>query len=665
VTVKTVLIVEDDSVQQASLAEACQAAGLHVLVAGDGEAALLACKQRLPDVVLCDLLLPKLDGFEVLKELRRMPGGRALPAFVMSGIYRGQKHRDMALETLGCLAWFAKPVPLAHVVTTLCQAVDVKPPRAPHARAPLPTREPLADKAAQQERRHVEAAVAPRAIATNKAPPVAQSGHLERTPIATLLAQIAREQATGQLLLRRERTKKVLSFAHGVPVFAKSNLLSECLGRILVKNQVIRAADCERSLELQATLKQPQGQVLMHMGVLTAHQLRQALRTQLLEKVLQVFSWEGGEFEWMPGDIDPTRVAIDMSVATLIYEGVRLHAPPASMASALEPLLSRNLALSKAAWLPVADLALDADERAMLQQLDGQRNGNEVMTTSKLPLPHARALLLTLAHLRAVEAVQPSQTPPPRPTRPAMSTRHAAVRADVDSLRQTLQARLRVAIHADPFVALQTARKTSLRDVHRCFDAEHAWWSEAALRARVTGTLPSDVLALAAQLRTALEVAYDAVGHEESFVAHQQQHALPRGSKDPAHGLLRAHAWSLQGQHALAEQRIHDAVQCFSQALTEEASSEHEAWLGHALWLDNPTDKMARAQALQRLQHAVGAQPRSDVPWLLYGRALADEGRLADAADAYAHAAAWNPDAREAIAFLRRQPASKRPPARA
>jgi DNA-binding response OmpR family regulator len=68
-----VLIVEDNRAAAASLATYLRiATGFHVEVAFDGLAGLEAARQRRPDVVVCDINLPKLDGLAVAEELRRI-----------------------------------------------------------------------------------------------------------------------------------------------------------------------------------------------------------------------------------------------------------------------------------------------------------------------------------------------------------------------------------------------------------------------------------------------------------------------------------------------------------------------------------------------------------------------------------------------------------------
>ena len=63
--------------------------GFQVLLAEDGEQALNLARSELPDVILLDQIMPKLDGKQVLKALRAEEQTRDIPVFVLTGMARG------------------------------------------------------------------------------------------------------------------------------------------------------------------------------------------------------------------------------------------------------------------------------------------------------------------------------------------------------------------------------------------------------------------------------------------------------------------------------------------------------------------------------------------------------------------------------------------------
>jgi two-component system chemotaxis response regulator CheY len=72
---KTCLVVDDSSVIRKVARRILEGLDFRIVEAEDGEQALEACRQQLPEGVLLDWNMPKMDGYEFLRALRRMPGG--------------------------------------------------------------------------------------------------------------------------------------------------------------------------------------------------------------------------------------------------------------------------------------------------------------------------------------------------------------------------------------------------------------------------------------------------------------------------------------------------------------------------------------------------------------------------------------------------------------
>jgi signal transduction histidine kinase/DNA-binding response OmpR family regulator len=79
-----VLVVDDDPAMREMLRRSLEKAGLAVLEADDGRAALAEIARQRPALVLLDLMMPVMDGFEFLRELRATPQGRAIPVVVLT-----------------------------------------------------------------------------------------------------------------------------------------------------------------------------------------------------------------------------------------------------------------------------------------------------------------------------------------------------------------------------------------------------------------------------------------------------------------------------------------------------------------------------------------------------------------------------------------------------
>lgn len=104
---KKVLLVEDEKNIILGVRTCLDAVGYLVDVVEDGEAALEYIGRDKPDLVLLDLLLPKVDGFEVLGALKSDAATCAIPVVVLTA-KAGEEDRQRALE-LGADSYMTKP----------------------------------------------------------------------------------------------------------------------------------------------------------------------------------------------------------------------------------------------------------------------------------------------------------------------------------------------------------------------------------------------------------------------------------------------------------------------------------------------------------------------------------------------------------------------------
>jgi CheY-like chemotaxis protein len=81
-----ILLVEDSKFLRLTEERALARAGYEMSSAADGEEALRMAREKLPDLILLDMLLPKLGGPEVLKALKKDPLTKGIPVVVMTGM---------------------------------------------------------------------------------------------------------------------------------------------------------------------------------------------------------------------------------------------------------------------------------------------------------------------------------------------------------------------------------------------------------------------------------------------------------------------------------------------------------------------------------------------------------------------------------------------------
>ena len=105
---RTVLVVEDDAPLRRMVSIFLRAAGYHVRPAEDGPSGLALARDERPDLVLLDLMLPGLDGWEVLRRIKGDARTAAIPVLVLTASV-DPPLTEHALR-LGATRFLAKPI---------------------------------------------------------------------------------------------------------------------------------------------------------------------------------------------------------------------------------------------------------------------------------------------------------------------------------------------------------------------------------------------------------------------------------------------------------------------------------------------------------------------------------------------------------------------------
>lgn len=108
---KRILVADDNAVSRELVREVLEAPGRIIVEAADGEEAVEKIRGEVPDLVLLDIQMPVLDGFAVLRHIRRDPRTAALPVFALTAFaMKGDRARALAA---GFDAYITKPIDAA------------------------------------------------------------------------------------------------------------------------------------------------------------------------------------------------------------------------------------------------------------------------------------------------------------------------------------------------------------------------------------------------------------------------------------------------------------------------------------------------------------------------------------------------------------------------
>jgi len=103
---KKILFIEDESALQKTFGEILKQEGYEMISALDGETGLRLAKSEKPDLILLDLILPKIHGFDVLKKLKGDKETKDIPVIVLTNLEKIEDV-DKALE-LGATTYLIK-----------------------------------------------------------------------------------------------------------------------------------------------------------------------------------------------------------------------------------------------------------------------------------------------------------------------------------------------------------------------------------------------------------------------------------------------------------------------------------------------------------------------------------------------------------------------------
>ncbi len=245
-------------------------------------------------------------------------------------------------------------------------------------------------------------------------------GSLRRVPFPRLIREVARGKLDGSLYLLSGQTKKVVFFESGQPVFVRSNVLSECLGQILAQEGLITQEQCEQTLEAIRRTGKKQGELLVEMGILSEGNLRYGLEAQLRAKLFDIFSWEGGRYQFKSEEPELRfGITLKASAEGVIVEAIVDQYSEERAGEALDAVAGKHpVSLDDA--VDAAELVLLPEERHFVRCLDGSRTVRELMgikPDDAVPTPRALLCGLLLAGLiKLVDTAQPRESWPPAPS---------------------------------------------------------------------------------------------------------------------------------------------------------------------------------------------------------------------------------------------------------
>ena len=119
-----ILVVDDNKINRAVVVSYLQQLGFEIREASNGKQALEKVENLKPDLVLLDLVMPIMDGFETTKALKNNPQFKDLPIIAISA--NAMFDVQLSSYRIGCNAFLSKPIDLKILIKSIAQFIDIE-----------------------------------------------------------------------------------------------------------------------------------------------------------------------------------------------------------------------------------------------------------------------------------------------------------------------------------------------------------------------------------------------------------------------------------------------------------------------------------------------------------------------------------------------------------
>lgn len=117
-----ILLVEDNEMNRDMLSRRLLKAGFEMVIAVDGEQAVDLARSEAPDLILMDISLPGLDGWEATRRLKTMPETRSIPIIALTAhAMAGDREKSLAA---GCNDYDTKPIDFRRLLEKIQDFLD-------------------------------------------------------------------------------------------------------------------------------------------------------------------------------------------------------------------------------------------------------------------------------------------------------------------------------------------------------------------------------------------------------------------------------------------------------------------------------------------------------------------------------------------------------------
>ena len=289
---KTVLVIEDNRDNRDIILEFLSAFGFDVTSAVDGAEGLEKFYNDSPDMVLSDVLLPKINGFGVCEKIKNSPD--PVPVILMSALYKTHSLQAEARQKYGADDYLLKPLNLLELANRICQLLKI-------------TKEGLA-----QDNNNQKDSLA-----------VPEIGSFSEYPPPALFGFLFRHKKTG-ILTCQGRVKKTVYVQEGIPIYVTSEDPEETYIAMLIADKKI-TADQKKELEDKAAKEKTTfGKLLILEKLVSNADLTEYMLEEVHLRLVDLISWSEGDYAFRNDQSFLKKIKRPkMKLARSLYRGIQ------------------------------------------------------------------------------------------------------------------------------------------------------------------------------------------------------------------------------------------------------------------------------------------------------------------------------------------------------
>lgn len=605
---KNILVIDDDRDLRDFLQQALSAAGFQVETTDRGAIGLRKLLTEDFQLALIDINMPEISGPNICRALRKHDNTRDLAVIMVTATFYSPEQVDEAKKDYGADGFLLKPFNGTDLQNLLEQIFS------------------------QEE-------------AVKDTTPKVQS--LSDYTIPLQLQQLYREKVTGLLHLQRGDAKKIIYIMDGYPIFTRSNVLNECLGRMLVKEGVITQVDCDQSVERSKESGRLQGTVLIEMGLLTPQEVQAALIRQVTDKLLSTFAWRTGTYQFVPGkNFKKSVTRIKLTPAALIMQGIDRHWLPTQLDDFLYPFGEDYLKQASNPQYRFQDIALNKRGEAIFKSCLGGKTLNNLLQQHPLA---RREVQKVLAALMISEMLERSTVP----EQGAVDEMSGDTETEIidEKLRHKILDDYKRIMDSDYFEALGLGRQCGPGEARKSYyRLAKEYHPDRFLGSGLSSEMSSKIREMFQYITQAYTILSDpetCSGYLEELVNG------PRKSID-INQVIEAETSYQEGRALLKVRRYSAAAKALQRSIElSPEESEYMTYFAWALFKSAPEKSDVQNQALEVLLASREINPSSDVTHLYLGHVYQSQKKERQAEKSFEMAVQADPGCTEALRELR------------